>query len=78
MSGPEIEQYINSLSSSGGTQGYSENFGVGAKIAAGKDNPEGLVYKSWTGGTGVMATFWKDPDVGYGLQQLKVGDDFAF
>jgi len=78
MTGPQIEQYINSLSSSGGTQGYAQNFGVGAKIAAGKENPEGLVYKSWTGATGVMATFWKDPDVGYGLQQLQVGEEFAF
>lgn len=71
MTGPEIETYINSLSSSGSRQGYSANFGVGAKIAAGKENPRGLVYKSWVGGKGVIARFWKDPDVGYGLWQYE-------
>ena len=78
MSGPEIERYINSLSSSGGTQGYTENFGVGAKISAGKENPQGLNYKSWSGSDGVIATFWKDPEVGYGLQRIQVDEDFAF
>lgn len=69
MTGPQIERYINSLSSSSGVQGFSTNFGVGAKISAGKENPGGLVYKSWVDGSGVIATFWKDPDVGYGLKQ---------
>lgn len=77
MTGPEIEKYINSLSSSGSEQGFAKNFGVGAKISAGKENPAGLVYKSWRNNHGVMATFWNDPDVGYGLEQVKVGESFS-
>lgn len=76
MTGDEIEQYINSLSSSGGTQGFTENFGVGAKIAAGKENPEGLIYRSWVNDTGVMAHFWRDPQDGYGLAQMQVGGEY--
>lgn len=76
MTGGEIEQYINSLSSSGGTQGFTENFGVGAKIAAGKENPNGLIYRSWVGDSGVMAHFWRDPQDGYGLAQMPVGDEY--
>lgn len=77
MTGRQIETYINSLSSSSGVQGYTNNFGVGAKISAGKENPHGLVYKSWVDGQGVIATFWKDPVVGYGLRQYAVGDLFS-
>lgn len=77
MTGRQIETYINSLSSSSGIQGYSSNFGVGAKISAGKENPVGLVYKSWVDGHGVIATFWKDPVVGYGLKQYAVGDLYS-
>ena len=76
MTGDQIEQYINSLSSSGGTQGFTENFGVGAKIAAGKENPEGLIYRSWVNDSGVMAHFWRDPQDGYGLAQMPVGDQY--
>lgn len=77
MTGPEIEAYINSLSSSSGVQSYDRNFGVGAKISAGKENPAGLVYKSWVNGSGVVATFWRDPLVGYGLKQWNVNGQFA-
>ena len=77
MTGPEIEKYINALSSSGSEQGFAKNFGVGAKISAGKENPEGLVYKSWSNNQGVMATFWNDPAVGYGLKQVRVGESFS-
>ena len=78
MSGSEIEQYINHLSSSSGTQSMEENFGIGAKITAGVENPFGLVYKSWQKNHGVMAHFWKDYDANsYGLKQLQVGENFA-
>ena len=78
MTGPEIEDYINSLSSSSGIQSYDRNFGVGAKISAGKENPSGLTYKSWVDGKGVVATFWRDPLVGYGLKRWEVNEDFAY
>lgn len=78
MSGPEIEQYINRLSSSSGVQSFEQNFGIGAKITAGVENPAGLVYKSWQGGSGIMAQFWKDIDADrYGLKQFQIGEDFG-
>jgi hypothetical protein len=77
MTGPEIEAYINSLSSSSGVQSYDSNFGVGAKISAGKENPAGLIYQSWVDGDGVVATFWRDPLVGYGLKQWESSGHFA-
>lgn len=78
MSGPEIEQYINRLSSSSGVQSFEQNFGIGAKITAGVENPVGLVYKSWQNGSGIMGQFWKDVDADrYGLKQFQVGEDFG-
>lgn len=73
MSGEEIQQYINHLSSSGRVQDRARNFGLGAKITACVRNPAGLVYKSWRNGEGVMAQLWKDPDTGYGLKQFNLG-----
>jgi hypothetical protein len=49
----------------------TENFGMGAKITAGVENPIGLVYKSWVNGSGEYCTLWKDPDrLAYGLKQI--------
>ena len=75
----EIERYINRLSSSTGTQSMEQNFGIGAKITAGVENPLGLVYKSWTSEypQGIFATLWKDQDANvYGLKQYQVGESF--
>jgi hypothetical protein len=75
----EIERYINRLSSSTGTQSMEQNFGIGAKITAGVENPLGLVYKSWTevNPNGIFATLWKDTDANvYGLKQYQVGDSY--
>ena len=74
MKGPEIEKYINHLSSSGRIQDFAKNFGLGAKITGCVSNPAGLNYKSWVDGNGVLASLWKDPEVGYGLRQLELGD----
>lgn len=71
MSGPQMETYINSLSSSGRIQSMTENFGMGAKITAGVTNPVGLVYKTWVSGFGEYCTLWKDPArLAYGLKQI--------
>jgi hypothetical protein len=71
MTGSQMESYINSLSSSGRVQSMTENFGMGAKITAGVENPIGLVYKSWVNGNGEYCTLWKDPDrLAYGLKQI--------
>jgi hypothetical protein len=75
----EVERYINRLSSSTGTQSMEQNFGIGAKITAGVENPMGLVYKSWTEAhpNGIFATLWKDFDANvYGLKQYQVGDSY--
>ena len=79
MSGSDIETNINQLSSSGRVQSLKANFGVGAKISAGVTNPNGLTYKSWQNGSGVMATMWKDPDeLVYGLKQFELPNgDFS-
>ncbi|MGA8937839.1 MAG: hypothetical protein WB439_01620, partial [Acidobacteriaceae bacterium] len=52
MTGPEMVQYINRLSSSGRTQSVDGNYGVGAKISAATRNPLGVVYVSWKDGQG--------------------------
>jgi hypothetical protein len=70
MSGPEMVQYINQLSSSIHQQGVDANFGVGAKIAAAPRNPHGLVYVSWKNGVGSMIHLWLDPvERVYGLKR---------
>lgn len=79
MTPSEIERYINRLSSSTGVQSLEQNFGIGAKITAGVENPLGLVYKSWSKDypEGIFATLWKDPDANaYGLRQYEVRGNF--
>jgi hypothetical protein len=85
MTGPEMVQYINQLSSSIHQQGVDANFGVGAKISAAPRNPHGLVYMSWKNGVGSMIHLWLDPiERVYGLKRwpqnngefwCKVSDD---
>ncbi len=75
MTGQEMMQYINHLSSSRGAQSLQGNYGVGAKLAAGPINPEGMVYLSWVDGAGAMTHFWRDPtDHTYGLKQIELPD----
>lgn len=75
MTGEEMVQYINQLSSSIREQSMQGNFGVGAKIAAATRNHDGLVYLSWAGGQGSMIHLWRDPNSGvYGLRQLELPD----
>ena len=79
MTADEINRYINRLSSSTGTQSMEQNFGIGAKITAGVENPLGLVYKSWTAEypEGIFATLWKDTDANvYGLRHYEVNGGF--
>lgn len=71
MTGAEIAQYINRLSSSKHLQALDGNYGVGAKIAGATKNHAGMVYLSWKEGHGEMAHLWRDEDSGkYGLRQL--------
>lgn len=73
MTGPEMIQYINRLSSSGRQQAVDRNYGVGAKISAATRNPAGVVYLSWKNGQGAMIHLWRNPETGeYGLKQMKL------
>jgi hypothetical protein len=73
MTGPEMVQYINRLSSSGRVQSVDGNYGVGAKISAATKNPAGVIYLSWKHGTGAMIHLWRNPETGeYGLKQMKL------
>jgi hypothetical protein len=70
MTGPEMVEYINKLSSSLHQQSSGGNFGVGAKIAAAPRNPHGVVYMSWKNGIGHMIHLWFDPEEKvYGLKR---------
>ena len=49
-------------------QSRRQNFGVGAKIAAGSRDPHGLEYRSWHDGHGALVCFMRHPDGRWGLQ----------
>jgi len=75
MTGDEMRQYINQLSSSGSVQSSAGNYGVGAKVAAATRNPAGLIYLSWKAGQGSMIHLWRNPDTKqYGLRQIERPD----
>jgi hypothetical protein len=75
MSGPEMVEYINKLSSSINQQSKTGNFGVGAKISTAPANPEGILYLSWTGGKGSMIHLYRDATNSiYGLRRFPNGE----
>ena len=75
MTGEEMLEFINQLSSSGAEQSLSANYGVGAKIAAATKNPAGVIYQSWKDGQGWMVHLEKNGATGeYGLRQWKLAD----
>jgi hypothetical protein len=75
MTGPEMVEYINKLSSSIHQQSKTGNFGVGAKISTAPANPEGIVYLSWVAGKGSMIHLYRDAKNGiYGLRRFENGE----
>ena len=79
MTGDEMVEYINHLSSSVGVQALDRNFGVGAKITAGVSNPVGLVYTSLKNGEVHQIHFWRDPDTNeYGIRPFHRAKDDTF
>lgn len=82
MSGEEMIRHINNLSSSGGLQSLSGNYGLGAKISAATRNKAGMIYASWRNkqDPGAMAWLWRDPETGeYGLKRIEAhGEYFDF
>jgi hypothetical protein len=72
MTGEEMCQYINQLSSSSSIQSSEGNYGVGAKVAAATRNHAGLIYLSWKAGRGSMIHLWRNPATKqYGLRQIQ-------
>jgi hypothetical protein len=77
MTGPQMKELINSLSSSMSEQSMSGNYGVGAKITAATKNPAGVQYYSWNGNEGALIEMIKESGQ-YGLKQLqKANGDFV-
>jgi hypothetical protein len=75
MTGQEMVEYINKLSSSIHQQSASGNFGVGAKISAAPLNPLGLLYLSWKDSKGYMIHLHRDANSGvYGLMRFRNGE----
>lgn len=75
MTGVQMVEFINKLSSSIHEQSTAGNFGVGAKISAAPLNPEGLIYLSWVDGQGYMIHLIRDGDTGdYGLLRFSNGE----
>jgi hypothetical protein len=80
MTAEEMQRHIAELVCSSKEQGLDANYGIGARITAGHENPIGVVFRSWKDGKGAEVQFWKDPATGrYGLrrEQAKKGGDFT-
>ena len=76
MTGPEMLDYINKLSSSSHEQAHDANFGVGAKVAAATKNHAGLLYLSWKEGHGWLTHLWRDPVTEqYGVARTRQDDE---
>jgi len=75
MTGPEMVDFINKLSSSMHEQSNTTNFGVGAKISAAPHNHAGIIYLSWKNGVGSTIHLWRDPATNvYGLRLFERPD----
>jgi hypothetical protein len=68
MTPEAMRHYINHLAASSHEHGPHGNFGVGAKIAAGSRNPQGLEYRSWHDGRGALVCFKRHQDGRWGLE----------
>ena len=74
MTAEQLRHYINQLAASGREQSSRGNFGVGAKVAAGSRNPQGLEYRSWQEGHGSLVCFKRHPDGRWGLEPQRWAD----
>jgi len=74
MTPEQLRRYINQLASSGREQSAAGNFGVGAKIAAGSRNPQGLEYRSWCHDQGALVCFKRHSDGRWGLEPQRWPD----
>jgi hypothetical protein len=68
MTGEEMREHLNNLSSSGAEQNTFENYGMGAKIAALTRNHAGIVYDSWKNGVGSRVVIkYDEQERAYGI-----------
>jgi hypothetical protein len=75
MTGEEMIQHLNRLSSSGYQNTY-KNYGMGAKIASLTRNHEGIIYKSWKNGIGSQVFIKYDTkSKSYGVQPVPNEND---
>ena len=79
MDREQLELYIGGFASSSRVQDRDANFGVGAKLAAARFSPFGVVYRTWVGGTGALCILVMDAGIGViGLQAVtEAGDAVA-
>jgi hypothetical protein len=75
MSLEQMNNLLNSISSSGGAGNTFENYGVGAKISSLTRNHFGVQYESWQGGVGhsIIVRYNPKYDV-YGIQGFPDAD----
>ncbi len=75
MAADELPLYINNLAASGKAQALDKNYGIGAKVSAGPQNPDGLIYCSWKEGVGSMVELRRDEHTNvWGLRQYRLDD----
>lgn len=76
MTGDEMREHLNNLSSSGAASNTFENYGMGAKIAALTRNHAGIIYDSWKGGVGSRITIkYDEREQAYGIVPIDLGHD---
>ncbi|HVZ16188.1 MAG TPA: ATP-binding protein [Terriglobales bacterium] len=75
MTGDEMQEHLNNLSSSGAETNIFENYGMGAKIAALTRNHAGIVYDSWKNGVGSRIVIgYDEQERAYGIIPFKRQD----
>ena len=74
MTGEEMVEFINQLSSSIAVQSVDGNYGIGAKIATLPQNPAGVIYQSWKDGVGSMIHIFRNENNDYGLARMEKSD----
>ena len=71
MSPEDLMQYIKKLGNSSKHQSIKGNFGIGARLAALKFNPLGVVVQSWKNGKGHQITLLEASENQYGVHRVE-------
>jgi len=73
MIGDHLTEYLNNVAVEGASQNHSidGNFGIGAKITAQVENPDGVLYRSWVDGIGnAILLRYNRKTSEYGIQSM--------